>query len=204
MKRYILLISFCICALNIKAQEMKTIFIHMPDACLPQLETAWRKDLTDLYLAGKEARLQNTMTGYSKLLKLTDDYLLLQVTERSTIEIKRLPLVNNTYILCVITTVEGPVADSRVTFYTTEWQPLGSSRLFTPVKAEDFIKEGVGREAVSRLDIDLIRYQLSPDDQTLTATYTSPLYLHTKERDELLPFLKDTPQVYTWDKSSFH
>jgi hypothetical protein len=203
MKQYRLIILLCICALSLKAQDMKTLFTHMPDACLPQLETAWRKDLIDLYLTGKEARLQNTMTGYSKLLKLTDDYLLLQVTERSTIEIKKLPLVNNTYIICMITTIEGPVADSRVTFYTTEWQPLESSGLLPPLTADWFIKEGIDRDLLSRLDMDLIKYQLSPNDQTLTATCTTPLYLHQKGRKEILPFLKDTPKVYTWDKSSF-
>jgi hypothetical protein len=204
MKRYFLLAVSCVCAFSLmKAQEMKTLFIQMPDAYLPQLETAWRKDLTDLYLAGKEARLQNTMNAYSKLLKLTEDYLLLQVTERSSVEIKRLPLVNNTYILCMVTTVEGPAPDSRVTFYTTEWQPLESSGLLAPVTAGWFIKENADREAIARLDIDLIRYRLSPDDQSLTATYTTPLYLHIQERREILPFLKDSSKVYVWNKSSF-
>ncbi|MDR1918414.1 MAG: DUF3256 family protein [Tannerellaceae bacterium] len=209
MKRYSLLLLFCICALGIKAQDMKTLFTNMPDSYLPQLETAWRKDLIDLFLAGKEARLQNTMTGYSRLLKLTDDYLLLQVTERSAVEMKRLPLINHTYIICMIVTVEGPVADSRVAFYTTEWQALESSNLFTPVAADWFIAENADRDsdackdALARLDMDLIKYELSSDAQTLTAVYTTPLYLSEQERKKILPFLKDVPKVYTWDKSSF-
>lgn len=203
MKRYLLTVLSLACAFGLEAQDMKTLFTRMPDAFLPQLETAWRKDLADLYLAGKEARLQNTMGGYSQLLKLTGDYLLLQVTERSAVEIKRLPLINNTSILCMITTVEGPAADSRVSFYTTEWQPLESAGLLTPVKAEWFIREDADRDALSRLDIDLIKYRLSPDDQTLTASFTTPLYLHKTERRELLPFLKDTSKVYTWNKSAF-
>lgn len=49
MKRYLLLALSCACAFNLlEAQEMKTLFVQMPDAYLPQLETAWRKDLTDL------------------------------------------------------------------------------------------------------------------------------------------------------------
>jgi hypothetical protein len=103
----------------------------------------------------------------------------------------------------MITTVEGPVTDSRVTFYTTKWQPLKSSGLLPPVIADSFVKEGIDRDVISRLDMDLIKYQLSPNDQTLTATYTTPLYLHAKERNEILPFLKDTSKVYTWDKLSF-
>jgi hypothetical protein len=203
MKHYTLFLLFSVCALSIKAQDMKTLFTHMPDAYIPQLETAWRKDLIDLYLAGKEACLQNTMMGYSKLLMLTEDYLLLQVTERSSIEIKRLPLINDTYILCLLTTLEGPVPDSRITFYTTGWQALEPTGLLAPVGPEWFIKEGVDRELISRLDMDMIKYRLSPNEPSLTATYTTPLYLHTTERDEILPFLKDTVKVYAWDKSSF-
>jgi len=191
------------------AQDMKTLFIAMPDQYIPQLETAWRKDLVDLYESGKEARLQNTMTGYSQLSKLTPDYLLLKVTERSTVEMKMLPLVNNTHIIAMVTTIEGPVADSRIDFFSTEWQPLASSDLFTPVSSEWFIKENIDKnsdeykDALARLDIDLVQYQLSPDNQTLTATYTTPLYLTEPEQKKIMPFLKETPKVYVWEKFHF-
>lgn len=209
MKRYIFLLLLCLCTLYTKAQDIKTFFVQIPDAYLPQLETAWRKDLVELYLQGKDARLQNTMGGYSRLQELTDDYLLLQVTERSSIELKKLPLINNTYIICMVTTVEGPAADSRIAFYTTGWELLGSSALFTPATAGWFISENADtdsdafKDAVARLDVSLIKYRLNPDAPTLTATYTAPLYLSKEERKKIIPFLKEHPKVYTWDKSGF-
>ena len=118
--KYILLLLI-ICPLA-KAQDMATVFTNMPDEYVPHLESAWRKDLIDLYNTGKSASLKNTMNGTSALLKLTENYLLLQSTERSTIEIKLLPLINNTSIVCMITTVNAPIADSRVAFFTTEWK----------------------------------------------------------------------------------
>lgn len=99
-----------------KAQDMDAVFVAMPDQYVPQLENAWRKDLIDLYNSGKEAKLKNTMNGFSTLKKLTDDYLLLQVTDRSTVEMKLLPLVNDTYVVCMVTTVYGPIPDSQVEF----------------------------------------------------------------------------------------
>jgi hypothetical protein len=210
MKRYILMILIGLCAMGgVKAQDMKALFTNMPDALIPQLESAWRKDLIDLYASGKEARLQNTMGGNSKLLTLTGDYLLLQPTERTTIELKRLPLVNNTYIICMVTTLNGPAPDSRISFYSTEWQSLESESLLRPVAPVWFIKEEVDKssdafqDAMARLDINLIKYQLSPDNPNLTATYTTPLYLSEVERRNVLPFLKDTPKTYTWEKSYF-
>ncbi|MCC8171060.1 MAG: DUF3256 family protein [Parabacteroides sp.] len=192
-----------------KAQDMAPLFAAMPDALVPQLEDAWRKDLIDLYNAGKEAKLKNTMNGFSTLQKLTSDYLLLQVSDNSTVELKLLPLVNDTKIIGMITTVDGPVPDSRIAFYSTDWKPLEASGLFTPPASGWFIKEGVDkngeayRHAVSLLDMDLIRYRFSPDDLTLTATYTTPLYLSKKDRESVLPYLRETPKVYSWQKIHF-
>jgi hypothetical protein len=109
----------------------------------------------------------------------------------------------------MVTTIEGPVADSRVSFHTTEWQPLVSTHLFAPVAADWFISESADKEsdacqdAIARLDIELIRYRLSPDSLTLTAVYNTPLYLSEQERKGILPFLKDHPKVYTWDSYRF-
>ena len=209
MKRLIFSILICALALGVKAQEMDALFISMPDQNIPQLENAWRKDLVDLYKSGKDATLKNTMNGSSSLKKLTSDYLLLQATERSSIEMKLLPLVNNTNVICMIRTVNGPVADSQIEFFTTEWQPLAVSDLFTPVDADWFIKDDTDKNsnafqnAASRLDMDLIQYTLSPDNLTLTATYTTPLYLSKEDRKAVIPFIKESPKVYTWEKYHF-
>ena len=150
MRRVIVTLLICVFALGMNAQDMTSVFTAMPDQYIPQLEHAWRKDLVDLYTSGKESRLKNTMNGFSTLQKLTNDYLLLQTTERSTVEMKLLPLVNNT----------------------------------------------------SHLDMDLIQYRLSPDDQTLTAIYTTPQYLSQEAREKIEPYLIE-PKVYTWQKYHF-
>lgn len=140
--------------------------------------------------------------------KLTNDYLLLQTTERSTVEMKLLPLVNNTYVVCMISTVNGPVPDSRIEFFTTNWEPLATSDLFTQPTSDWYIKQGIDKkdeayqEAASHLDMDLIQYRLSPDDQTLTAIYTTPQYLSQEAREKIEPYLSE-PKVYTWQKYHF-
>ncbi len=209
MKRFAFFIMVCVFAFGAKAQDVDALFVAMPDGDIPQLENAWRKDLVDLYKSGKEARLKNTMNGFSTLKKLTADYLLLQVTERSTIEIRLLPLVNNTKVICLVRTVCAPVADSRVEFFTTEWEPLDASDMFTPVSADWFIKEDADRssaaflDAASRLDMTLMEYRLSPDSLTLTATYNTPQYLSGEDRARVDSFLKQSPKVYVWDRHHF-
>lgn len=210
MKRIIYIIAIIAgFVFNVKGQNMDAVFTAMPDQYIPQLEDAWRKDLIDLYNNSKDATLKNTMNGNSTLKKLTPDYLLLEVTDRSTVEMKLLPLINNTKLICMVTTVNGPVPDSRIQFFTTDWQPLNSKDLFTPVGSEWFFKEGINKnsisfmEAASLLDMDLWEYSLNPDNTNLVMTYTTPQYLSKEDREKIKSYLKDSPKVYTWEKSHF-
>jgi hypothetical protein len=193
----------------VAAQRMEEIFIKMPADMIIQLEEAWRKDIVDLYKSGKTATLENTMQGRSSLLKLTDDYLLLQSTERSTVEMKLLPLVNNTHIICMITTVNAPVADSRVHFFTTDWVPLPAEGLYVPVTADWFWKGNVDSfsveylEAKARLDMPLIKYSLHAENTSLTAEYTTPLYLDEDSCGKVVSYLKEVPKKYEWKSGRF-
>ncbi|MDR3269571.1 MAG: DUF3256 family protein [Tannerella sp.] len=208
--RYVFFLLLSVLTLPaVMAQDIASFFISMPNEHVLQLEEAWRKDLVDLYRSGKPATLDNTLKGRSTLVQLTPDYLLLQSSERSTMEMKFLPLINNTYIVCVITTVSAPVADSRVAFYTTEWQPLDASGLWSPATTDRFIKEDADRHSetfpnvISCLDMELIHYRLNAGNTTLTAEFTTPDYLNAEERETVKPFLKDTPVVYQWKAGRF-
>jgi len=202
-----LLITFI--SISVNAQNVASFFIHMPDEQIPQLEEAWRKDLIDLYQSGKEATLENLMAGRSSIKKMTADYLLLQTSERSTLEIKLLPLINDTYLACVITTVNAPVADSKVNFFSLEWKPLPETDILQPITFDWFIKEDINKNnqeflhVLSTLDMHLFNYQLSPENQTLTVSYTTPEYLNSEEREKVKPFLKETTKVYHWKSGRF-
>ena len=209
MKRFFVFLISVFSIFAVSAQDMATFFIQIPDRYLPHLEDAWREDLVDLYKSGKPAVLDNTMAGRSTLQKLTSDYLFLQSTERSTLEIRFLPLINNTFIACVITTVFAPIADSRVAFFTMEWQPLPSSEIWTPADTDCFINEDIDRndekyhEARSYLDMDLIHYHLDPDHLIMESVYTTPEYLSPEEYTKVKPFLKEIPKVFYWKSGRF-
>ena len=210
MKKNIISILLVFLVITANAQKMEDVFVKMPDDIIIQLEEAWRKDLVGLYKSGKPAILENTMQGKSTLQKLTDDYLLLQSTEHSSVELKLLPLVNNTYIICMVETVYAPVADSRVSFYTTEWQPLQADGLYTPVTENMFVK-GEDELSPSELiialapgsSIFLVKYNLGVENATLTAEYTSPQYLDEESRNKMESMLKTEAIVYKWNAGRF-
>jgi len=209
MKRLLFIILISLCSLGASSQNMDALFELMPDQYIPQLENAWRKDLVDLFNAGKEAKLKNTMNGFSSLKALTNNYLLLQVTESSTVEMKLLPLINNTNVICMVTTVNGPVPDSQIRFFSPEWKLLNPTDLITLVDADWFLKENIDKndlsylEASSHVNMYLRKMTLSPDNLTLTVEYTTPQYLDKDTRKKLELFLKSEPKVYVWNKSHF-
>ena len=209
MKKVFICLLLVCSVINADAQKMEDIFIKAPDGIITQLEEAWRKDLVGLYKSGKNATLENTMLGRSTLQKMTNDYLLIQSTERSTVELKLLPLVNNTYIICMIETVYAPVADSRLSFFSTEWVVLPKDGLYTPVAEDWFLKDDIDRmspkflEASSALDIYLVKYCLSADSTVLTAEYMTPQYLNEEYRKKVLPFLRTDNKTYKWNSGRF-
>ena len=98
----------------------------------------------------------------------------------------------------------------RMQGYSALWQPgTDHAAIATEVKVTEKLKEqGIDKkdeayqEAASHLDMDLIQYRLSPDDQTLTAIYTTPQYLSQEAREKIEPYLIE-PKVYTWQKYHF-
>ena len=206
MKRLAVYLIFTCFVWAAEAQKIEDCFVRMPNELIEHLEEAWRKDLVDIYKAGKPAVLENILLGQSALRELTDHYLMLQSTERSVVELKLLPLVNNTYIICMIETVYAPVADSRVSFYTTEWQPLPAEDIFTPVTEEWFWKEDAdpaSLEDLSRLGIFLMKYHLSAENANLVAEYMTPHYLDEESQQVVKPLLKSEPKIYEWKSGRF-
>ena len=200
MKRFIISLLLVCSVIFAKAQKMEDVFVKMPDDMIIQLGEAWRKDLVDLYKSGKPTTLENTMQGKSTLLNLTADYMLLQSTEHSTVELKLLPLVNNTYIICMIETVYAPVADSRVSFYTTEWLLLSDVGLYIPVTESTFLREEV---KLPGSDIFLVKYSLGVEDATMTAEYTTPQYLDEDSRAEIMVRMITNSVEYKWNSGRF-
>ena len=139
MKRLYLIYILCMCCwLGGRAQELRSLFVAMPDSVLPLLTKTNRMDCIDFLDSNMKAEVKNRFNNTSELKVLTKDYLELQLTSQSSVEMKLLPMNDSVKVVCMVHTVCGPVCDSEITFYDTQWKQLPSKNFITLPDSSSF------------------------------------------------------------------
>lgn len=209
MKKSVLIIAMLVCAFSLHAQDLKTLFIAMPDSVAPLLTKINREDFVDFLASDMKAEVKNRFGKPSELKKLTGDYLFLQTTGRSSMEMKLLPLNDSVKVICVVNTVCGPACDSSVRFYDTQWRELPQHDFISLPDADAFylpVDGGASGSYVAareKADMELVKAGLSEERAEIVFTYTTPDYLAKAEREELAAYLKKEPLVYEWKEGKF-
>lgn len=201
-----------LCILSISsafAQDMKSVFISMPDSIAPLLTKVNKEDCVDFLAYDMKAEVKNRFGGVTELKVLTDDYLFLQTTANSSMEMKLLPVNDSTKVVCMIKTVCSSACDSEVHFYSSDWKqklmttdylskPEGDM-FFLPVDSSDEEYALIRKEA----NVHLMKASLSKEDVSLTFIYTTPDYLNRENKEKLEPYLRKEPVVLKWQEGKF-
>lgn len=197
------------CVMSVVAQDMKTVFVAMPDSVTPLLTKVNREDCIDFLDSNMKAVVKNRFGNVAEMKVLTDDYVLMQTSEVGTLEMKLLPLADSTKVICMVKTVNVPVADSSVRFYTSDWSQQLDVKEFLQLPSMDAFflpNDSLKDEAIltrKKADMYLMKAQLSKEDTSLTFTYTTPDYLNEEDREKLLPHLRKEPIVLRWSEGKF-
>ncbi len=182
MRSVIFVLSFLLFFSVVRAQEARTLFDSIPGSMLPLLSPVNRADFIDFLDSKMKAVVKNKFDGTSEMTDLTDNYIRIKLTDRSTWEMKVLPVNDSTKVICVVSTVCAPVCDSSVAFYTTGWKSLPVSDYLTPPVMDDYFlladsaQLGDYDRYRQRMDMLLATVALSKDADTLTFTLTTPEY----------------------------
>ncbi|MBR5612608.1 MAG: DUF3256 family protein [Bacteroidaceae bacterium] len=201
-----------LCILSISsafAQDMKSVFISMPDSIAPLLTKVNKEDCVDFLAYDMKAEVKNRFGGVTELKVLTDDYLFLQTTANSSMEMKLLPVNDSTKVVCMIKTVCSSACDSEVHFYSSDWKqklmttdylskPEGDM-FFLPVDSSDEEYALIRKEA----NVHLMKASLSKEDVSLTFIYTTTDYLNRENKEKLEPYLRKEPVVLKWQEGKF-
>ena len=207
MKIWMLLCVFG--TLSAFAQDMKSVFVSMPDSVAPLLTKVNKEDCVDFLAYDMKAEVKNRFGGTTELKVLTDDYLFLQTTENSSMEMKLLPVNDSTKVVCMVKTVCASACDSEVHFYTSDWTQKLSTADFLSRPAGDvffFPADSVDEEyrlIRKEANVHLMKASLSKGDGSLTFIYMTPDYLNKENKEKLEPYLQKEPVVLKWQEGKF-
>lgn len=201
MYRVVVVFCFLLSISGLKAQQVATYFVSMPDELLLQIEPNRRKDMIDFFQHDQKGGITNALGGKSEIMAMSDKYMKVSLSDISTMEICLLAK-DTTNVVAVICTVCAPACDSRISFYDGRWNLLDTKDfLQLPSDADFFVsKETPGRdEALGLIDMSLVEYTFSPDNDVLTADYTVKNYLPEEIYKQIAPFLKKEALQYFWN-----
>ena len=180
----------------LQAQEAKTLFVNMPDSLSPLLTKVNREDCIDFLESKMKAQVENRFGKKSEMTDLGKDYIRMQMSPQTTWQMKLLALNDTTNIICTISTACAPACDSRIHFYTTDWQPLAASQFVTLPILNDFLN------TPEPADMLLMKADFNKENTELTVTLTTPDYMSKETAEKLKPFLR-RPIVYRWENGAF-
>ena len=209
MQRILLIVLTFFCAMPMVAQNMKSVFIAMPDSITPLLTKVNKEDCVDFLDSNMKAEVKNRFDGTAEMKVLTDDYTLIQTSEVGTLEMKLFPVNDSTKVVCMVKTVCASACDSEIRFYTSDWkQELDKKEYLQWPDAGAFFlpKDSLSEEDVfirQKADMHLMKASLSKDEPTLTFIYMTPDYLNQEDKEKLLPHLRKEPVVLEWKDGKF-
>ncbi len=209
MKKLIYLFLVWGCTLSVAAQDMKKVFIAMPDTLTPLLTKVNKEDCIDFLASNMKAEIKNRFDKSSEMKVLTEDYLQMQMTENSTLEMKLFPVNDSVKIVCMVKTVCSSACDSEIRFYDISWkkefpksdylQLPAPQTFYLPTDTVSSEIELIKRKA----DMHVMKAVLSKDDSSLSFIYTTPEYLNQEDREKLSPYLRKEAVVYRWKDGKF-
>ena len=209
MRRRLLIIVSIFCGLSATAQNMKSVFVLMPDSIAPLLTQTNKEDCIDFLDSNMKAVVKNRFGNEAEMKALTENYVLMQTSPVGTLEMKLLPVNDSTNVVCMVKTVCASACDSEVHFYTSDWSKKLDAKNFlqTPEADAFFLPNDTltDEDALIRkkADMHLMKVSLSKDDTSLTYIYSTPDYLNKEDREKLLPHLRKEPIVLRWQDGKF-
>lgn len=183
-------------------------FMELPSGELDLLSKNTRFDMLAYFDNDSIYKAPNNLRGTSYLEKVTDNYLLVRLSEASTLQLKVLKLKNGNDILMSIYTTggEGDAQDSDIKFYDAALKPLDSKKYLKAPELKTFFQTKGYKTKMKEIEEILpfyaIYYQASPDNSNLKATLTLGDILTVENQKLIEMFLLPTVTL-AWDGKSF-
>ena len=208
MIRRILTIILLICVAasgSAYAEDLRTLFLNMPDSIMPTLTRSDRMDFLDFKDIGMKARATNKLGGESVMTELSERMLSVTTSGSGKVDMVLLPRKNGSNLICIIKTVTARYDDSRLEFYNEDWTPVDAKKLIKLPRFDDYLtREALRQDSLSYFKkLSILRLQsITAVENALEFRYTSLDYIG-EDADRYRSWIKSDPIIYTWTGKRF-
>lgn len=183
--------------------SVRRAFIDMPNSVLEIIPRSTRQDMLAYYDVDSLWRAPNAMEGISMIRKMTSDFLEVEITPVSRLQIKILPYKNGNIVGVGYTiSTEGHAPDTELRFFDPELEEIPVKKIINEPDVRNFfdITKGAplsSKELDSIIPFPTVLYQFSPDSPALSAALTVEKYLPVDTYKRLSPYFRK-PLRYQW------
>lgn len=124
-----------------QSADMRSVFLESPDYVIPALGQTQKQELVRAFDEHKAATtsIKNVYGGECRVLDMTKSYIHIVLDQSTDLQIKLLPLVNNTSVICMVATSTIVPQQSVVLFYDTNWLQISSEDLLQYPELDYFL-----------------------------------------------------------------
>lgn len=196
VKLTIIFILSALMSLPVAARSVRDFFASEPDVVFTLLPKDRRLDMLDYYDAGQKMPVGNNFGGTALLDTLTSDFMRIQTSGSSRVELFMATSKRDT-VLYVVSTCLLPAADSYVAVYDTNWNELPVDKYLKQLRLGDFIVIPKGEkikceDLAAMAKFPTIEYSVVPDDKSIVARHTVKGIMTVERYDEIKPYLVDS------------
>lgn len=199
---------FMFCVLTAHAQNIDSLFVQVPQAELPLLETNARLDMLDLYNYKMLAKGENVFGGNSVMLKKTANHVLVKLSDVSRWEMVRVTFGNTFRYVCIHSLTEG-VPYSQCHVYGVDWENVDDVILPKPATELFWVcNDSVSEEQQSRLKFLLadahVMWHWEDEKENVPPVLVATLVLPNLDEDMKNATRKCLRSIaYKWNGSAF-
>lgn len=189
--------------------SVRRAFVEMPGSILDLLNKSTRLDMLDYYDADSIWMAPNALEGRSVLRKVTPDFIEVQITEVSTLQIKVLPWKGKGDVVAICYTIASASAsnDSELRFFDSSMKELPTKNFFKPLRLKDFFDIPKGSmtsmdEIKKMVPFPTVEYNLEADKPAITARLTVKEYIN-QDDIKILELFQRPLLRFEWDGKKF-
>lgn len=107
--------------------DIATLWKDMPDSIVPILNRSARTELVTPFKGADSVEVSNALGGKTKMIKLSNKFLDIKLTNASGLQLLLLTKSDSTQIICMERSFGSPALESEISFYSTDWTRIDNS-----------------------------------------------------------------------------